>query len=444
MKRLTVAAIAVALFSVALTAGAEDTVWTHQFGTAGIEVADDVAADSSAVYVSGITTGALPGQTNSGASDAFVRKYDSAGNELWTRQFGTDQGDRGGAVALDATNVYAVGLTRGAFPGEAYAGGTDVFVRKFASDGTAAWTREFGTPGFEIVLDAAVDASAIYVLLSSNGVFPGKVAAGGFDLVLVKIDKDGTFLWTRQFGSTGDDPLFGFFLGGVAVDDSGVYVASAITAPLPGHPGFGEDDGALWKFNFDGSQEWTRIIGSGCSDEATDVDVFGGDVFVGGATSGDLTTPLSAQCTNPPSPQRDYPPREEGFIQRYQADGQLVWTRQFTVHGGTSLLDGGIAADSSGVYAASEAFRGDETPDPGPNATCNRVPWYQNPDVDVHALSLAGATLWSREFGTRQSDVPAGVATTSSGVYVGGDTTCALAGETSFGSLDAFLVKLSK
>ena len=37
----------------------------------------------------GLTRGALPGQTHLGKSDAYVRKYDGDGDELWTRQFGS-------------------------------------------------------------------------------------------------------------------------------------------------------------------------------------------------------------------------------------------------------------------------------------------------------------------------------------------------------------------
>jgi len=44
--------------------------------------------DASGVYVSGYAVGALPGQTNAGGGDAFLRKYDVNGNEVWTRQFG--------------------------------------------------------------------------------------------------------------------------------------------------------------------------------------------------------------------------------------------------------------------------------------------------------------------------------------------------------------------
>jgi hypothetical protein len=64
------------------------------------------------VYVVGNASGALPGQTYSGGSyDAFIRKYDLGGTELWTRQFGTSGFDNASGVAVDTTGVYVVGQT---------------------------------------------------------------------------------------------------------------------------------------------------------------------------------------------------------------------------------------------------------------------------------------------------------------------------------------------
>ena len=41
----------------------------------------------------------FPGQTNVGGSDSFIRKYNSDGDEEWTRQFGTSGGVSTNGVA---------------------------------------------------------------------------------------------------------------------------------------------------------------------------------------------------------------------------------------------------------------------------------------------------------------------------------------------------------
>src|SRR5687768_4806749 len=73
---------------------AGDIEWVSQFGSfnAAADTARAVDSDGN-VYVAGTVAGTLPGHASAGASDAFVRKYDAAGNEVWTRQFGSISND---------------------------------------------------------------------------------------------------------------------------------------------------------------------------------------------------------------------------------------------------------------------------------------------------------------------------------------------------------------
>jgi len=144
------------------------TITVIQFGTPDSDFASGVAIDGTGnVYVVGdIQAGALPGQTSLGDADAYLRKYDGHGNEIWTRQFGTQSEDHATGVRVDgAGNVYVVGLTRGAFPGHTGLVGIDydAYIRKYDGDGNELWTRQFGTPrqsaaqGEDHASDVAVD-----------------------------------------------------------------------------------------------------------------------------------------------------------------------------------------------------------------------------------------------------------------------------------------------
>ena len=67
------------------------------------------------------------------AADALLLKYDAAGNPVWVRQFNPAPGDRTQALgaAVDASGaVYVVGSTDGVFPGQPFRDGVDAFVRK--------------------------------------------------------------------------------------------------------------------------------------------------------------------------------------------------------------------------------------------------------------------------------------------------------------------------
>ncbi len=87
-------------------------IWRSRFGPAGTGV-EFLAADSSGVYAAGSVQAALPGQCRSGAQDIFVRRYDSAGNEQWTRQFGTTGTETAGRLDVDDAALYMSGIARG-------------------------------------------------------------------------------------------------------------------------------------------------------------------------------------------------------------------------------------------------------------------------------------------------------------------------------------------
>lgn len=81
-------------------------LWTRQFGSGALDQAFGVAVDSNGnSYVAGFTDFVLPGETSAGLEDAFVRKYDTNGNIVWTRQFGTSQSDQAFAVAADSAGA---------------------------------------------------------------------------------------------------------------------------------------------------------------------------------------------------------------------------------------------------------------------------------------------------------------------------------------------------
>ena len=177
----------------------DDGSWTRQFGTTGLDEVKAVAVDGTGTtYVAGETFGTLPGQTPGGTLDAFVRTYDPAGRELWTRQFGAWERDIAWGVAVDRVgSAYVVGQTEGILPGQHSSGGWDAFIRKYDSSGTELWTRQFGGGGADIASGVAVDpAGGIYVVGTTSSALPGQATAGSFDAFLRRYSPAGDDVWT--------------------------------------------------------------------------------------------------------------------------------------------------------------------------------------------------------------------------------------------------------
>jgi hypothetical protein len=265
-----------------------DLEFIEQFGTSGGDDARGVFVDSLGdVYVVGITGGTLPDQTSEGGEfDAFIRKYNSDGDEEWTRQFGTSEFEYASDVSVDSSGgVYVVGNTDGEFPGQTREGDQDAFIRKYNSDGDEEWTRQFGTSETDFALGVSADSSgSVYVVGIVYGEFPGQTNVGGEDAYIRKYNSDGDEEWTRQFGTSGVTEGNAVF-----ADSSGrVYVVGLVDGTLPDQTSEGgEFDAFIRKYNSDGDEEWTRQFGTSGRDVANRVYAdSSGSVYVVGSTTG--------------------------------------------------------------------------------------------------------------------------------------------------------------
>jgi|GEM_PF-784617 len=311
---------------------AGNELWTRQFGTAGFDQALFVAVDLSGIYVTGYTTGALPGQSSAGGHDAFVRKYDDAGNELWTRQFGTSGTDSAFSIAVDETGVFVTGSTTGAFSGQFSAGGQDAFVRKYDAAGNELWTRQFGTADWDQATSSATDAAGVYISGFTSATFAGQASAGEYDVFLRKYGTDGNELWTRQFGSSSADEAYG-----IAADTSGVYVAGRTAGTLPNQASAGLTDGFVRKYDASGAEVWTRQFGSSSADQVLGVTVGPTGVYAAGSSEGTLPCQVSAGL-------------EDAFLRKFDFGGNAIWTSQFGTAG--SDWAAGVHVGDAGLFVA--------------------------------------------------------------------------------------------
>ena len=111
--------------------------WTILLGTTSAEVGRSVTVDSTNLYLTGDNS------STSGDYDAFLAKYSSSGNETtsntptWVRYMSTSSGEYGyGVVVNSDSHIYAVGNTGGDLDNNSNSGFQDVFLFKYADNGT--------------------------------------------------------------------------------------------------------------------------------------------------------------------------------------------------------------------------------------------------------------------------------------------------------------------
>jgi len=224
---------------------------TQQFGTTGNDVGRGIVLDSSAnIYITGSTDGNLDGNISSGLLDIFLTKFDSTGNKLFTRQFGTTGRDTGYGVVVDSSgNVYVTGSTEGILGASAF-GLSDIFLAKFDSSGNLLFIKQLGTTGFDIGYGVTVDSSGnVYVTGSTEGIL-GSSAFGLSDIFLAKFNSSGNNIFIQQLGTTGIDIGYG-----VALDSSANAFITGSTEGILGASAFGLSDIFLAKFNSSGVKQ---------------------------------------------------------------------------------------------------------------------------------------------------------------------------------------------
>lgn len=202
-----------------------------------------------------------------GEMDFFAAKVSPAGHVLWARSAGGPGIDRGYAVATDdAGNCYVTGhfnspeLSFGDLRASSV-GDYDIFVAKYAADGTLAWLKTGGGPGYDYGHGIAVTSTGAVVFTGAivgEGSWDGGPVgtAGPSHLFCASLATDGTTGWfvvaTGGSGSRGS---------GIAADARGrCYVGGAAGASggVAGRPfsGRGGEDPLVVCFAADGSVPW--------------------------------------------------------------------------------------------------------------------------------------------------------------------------------------------
>jgi hypothetical protein len=274
-----------------------ERLWASQYGTAQNDDAADIATtEEGGFYLSGGTYGNLAGPLTSHFNDAFVSKFDPAGNPQWARQFGDVFYITGNGVAADGQgNVYVVGHASDLSYWEGY-------VRKYDATGSLLWTRR---PVGRGVSDIALDEQG-------NAYVAGVETGGSF---LTKYNPDGNVQWTQQLGEAASQAISWDALGNVFVCG---YTWGDLAAPNAG-----ERDAFVAKYDAEGMLQWTRQFGSSAEEEVLGVSVDSqGNAYIAGFTRGSLARPVRGDS--------------DAFIAKYDAAGALQAIRQF----GTAASDG--------------------------------------------------------------------------------------------------------
>ncbi len=322
---------------------AGNVVWEHLVGSAGKATGTALALDpSGGIVITGSTTAdVVPGSVTNGNLDSFVARYDAQGNQSWIKQIQTLATNQASAVSVDASgNIYIGGSVAGGVigAGQSALGKGDAYLAKFDSKGKLLAENQFGTSNADQVSATATGADgSLYVATVQNGEAIVMKYAGG--------DINGGPVWTQNLGALQN----GGSIGGLTVSGDQVYVSGATSnanltsggAASVANAASGGVDGFVFNLTDNGataSANHVTYVGTGATDQGGAVTVGGdGTIYFTGTTLGTFA-----------GQQRNVQNVNNAYVSAIHADGSVGWTRQY---GGASGQSTGaaVAVDPNGA-----------------------------------------------------------------------------------------------
>lgn len=289
------------------------------------------------------------------SGDAIVGKFDQDGQLLWSTFLGGSNKDGGIRVIVDDTdNIYVIGMTDSLdFPTtddayqSAFMGGNyDLFITKFAPNGSLIYSSYFGTTGHDFLGDCKIDSSNLPVIAggTSSADFPVTLDAnqpifgGETDGFILRLSANcSSILYSTFLGGSGNDGI-----GAIAFDPQDNLIATGYTLSSD----FPITDNAF-QDTISGDQRDFFIAKYDSSDQLTYASYFGGshmDDCFGTTTDSSGNMIMSGRTWSSDFPvanayQENYSAIDvDGFISKLSPDGQeLIFSSYFGGSGWDTL-----------------------------------------------------------------------------------------------------------
>lgn len=236
-----------------------------RFGGNGYDVGYDVKQTLDNGYI-------ITGSTSSfgqGNTDLYLLKLDSMGKRKFEKSFGNYNNEVGKSVLqlLDSSYV-TVGYTN-----STGFGGYDIFLLKTDKNGNLLWQKTIGGSDWDFAYSLQTTFDGGFVIAGTTYSY----GHGNADGYVVKTDGNGDVVWTKTYGGQYDDE----FKSIVQTSDGGF----ALTGYTKSYNDV--DSGDVWVFKLDimGDSVWCKFFGGSREDFANEIIQHpSGELYIVGGT----------------------------------------------------------------------------------------------------------------------------------------------------------------
>jgi hypothetical protein len=219
-----------------------DIIWQRDFGRSGeYDGANSVCASGDGCYV----IGGRSEYWMTDNHDFFLLKFSTDGDTLWSRTYGGDEFENARCVEITSDGGYVLAGYTGSFG----MGGYDFYLVKTDSDGNLLWDRAYGGQNNDMGYAVRQTADGGFIMVGQTASFGG----GAFDFYMVRTDSNGDTIWTATYGGNGNEMAYSVEV----MPDGGFIVLGSTPRPAPG-----SEDILLVKIDSNGTLEWVKSYGA--------------------------------------------------------------------------------------------------------------------------------------------------------------------------------------
>lgn len=343
--------------------------------------------------------------TQSFAEDNLIAKYDNQGNMIWYKQFEARNFDyiRFYSIITNHENeIFALGMVDGEAdidPGvnETMVVGDqrDMILVKLSINGDYQWHKKIGAEGYETGFDISLDNDENILITGFYGKTvdfdPGpditERTAIEDDPFVLKLDKDGNFLWVYT------PQCEGLYDGGnqITTSENGdVFVVGNIGGSCTFLKNEEEvsinaegDDIFFMRLRKDGILKWVHALGGSNTDYGQSINIDNeSNVYIGGYYYGDLDADPSDNELILPGVNR------KSIVAKYDQSGEIIWAKEF---GGWGVQE--IKIDNQGYIYVAGYYSYEEDLEPGDGVT-QYSSFDDSDDIFIQKWDQNGELVW--------------------------------------------------
>jgi|GEM_PF-1149166 len=327
--------------------------WSTYYGGSGADESKGLCIDNyNRIYLVGETNSQdsianeeSQQSENGGLNDGFIAAFSRFGNLIWDTYIGGANDDQlcdcfafnnGKVIALGTTQSPQLFLENGFVPNTTHAGGMDVFLSSFNSQGALTNGSFFGGTGDEMAVAIDINSEG-ELFAAANTNTPSGLSTpeaysqslqGGSDGLIIKMDTLFGISWSSYFGGAGNDFITDidaeneseiFYIGGYT---NGVIDLTVDTASAQMEPG-GMEDGFVAKLSENAMSEWFTYTGGPQNDRIVSIELdIDTSLYVVGTTESDTNIVFFDEDSVP----SEFSGQTDSYLARYDSEGPRVYS----------------------------------------------------------------------------------------------------------------------